>query len=78
MGMDCPVREGWLGKEAGPTGLTAAGPNGLDCDTATNEKERVSASLYLMCELLLMLSFMLLSLPFSKPYPRISTSGVSP
>lgn len=28
MGMDCPGREGWLGKGAGPTGLTPAGPNG--------------------------------------------------
>lgn len=28
MGMDCPGREGWLGKGAGPTGLTPTGPNG--------------------------------------------------
>lgn len=28
MGMDCPGREGWLGKGAGPTGLTPTDPNG--------------------------------------------------
>lgn len=38
IGKDCPGREGWLGKGAGPTGLTPTGPNGRDCDTATNKR----------------------------------------